>query len=216
MKQRAQRETPPKQPWGRDEEARGGWSGADNDPIAELDGMVDRRQHQMGRPMLVPPQGRVLDPAEKLIRRLIVALETRGIVRACFAANPRALPCLLAFYLASLLGRSGVILNMLCCCRDMPMPRPCHASQPGPRFSGVDSQQEGIFSSHSKRLVQSRAGDLQALDWCRMSVGADPLSPVGLCKPISCRVMSCHVKSCHGWLSVPLPARLAVGERASV
>lgn len=67
---------------------------------------MDSRQHQMGRPMLVPPWAADLDPTEKLIRRLIVLLvETRGIVRACSAASPRA-ACLLCS-LTCLLGRLG-------------------------------------------------------------------------------------------------------------
>lgn len=71
--------------------------------------MLDSRRHQMGRPMLVPPWAADLGPTEKLIRRPIVLLvETRGIVRACFAllqpARPPAFP---ARPLTCLLGRLG-------------------------------------------------------------------------------------------------------------
>ena len=87
------------------EEARGGWSGADNDPIAEQDRMLDSTRHQMGRPMLVPPWAVELDPKTSLyVVRLLWSRREGLCGRAllCFAAargrlHARLHACMLAW-----------------------------------------------------------------------------------------------------------------------
>lgn len=66
--------------------------------------MVDSRQLQMGRPMLVPPWAADLDPnREAYTSSDYLVVETRGIARACIAlpllcCSPRGrLPAMLAY-----------------------------------------------------------------------------------------------------------------------
>lgn len=63
---------------------------------------MDSRQHQMGRPMLVPPWAADLDPTEKLIRRPIVSWSRREGLCGRALLQARAPPACLARLLACL------------------------------------------------------------------------------------------------------------------
>lgn len=104
--------------------------------------MLDSGQHQMGRPMLVPPWAADLDPTEKLIHRPIVDARDK---RDCAGVLCFALLCCSVH--ARLLSRLPVYLDAwppgdseLCCVAVTCLAMPCHVM---PRFSRVDSTRIG-------------------------------------------------------------------------
>lgn len=157
----------------------------------------------MGRPMPVPPWGRRLRPnREAYTSSDCLVVETRGIVRACFALLQPARPpgCMLTCLLGRLGNSKYAVL-------------PWHAMSCSTRLDSLSvmiglglaplgSRKEYFHpirndSSSVARAICSRLN-------AAVSVGQIPCVFCCALQAILCRVMSCQVKSCHGCLPVSL------------
>lgn len=158
----------------------------------------------MGRPMPVPPWAAALDPTEKLIPRpIVLGVETRGIVRTCFALLQPARPpgCMLTCLLGRLGNSKYAVL-------------PWHAMSCSTRLDSL-SVMIGLglapLGSSRKEYFHPIRNDSSSVCWAICSrlnaaVSVGPIPCVFCCalQAILCRVMSCQVKSCHGCLPVSL------------